>query len=220
MWNRNLAVSVVLALALLVARPMADAAFMGSAAELVPLCGALPAYTPVSTNASDHAPTDSAPYDLRFIDEMIALHAKAIAMANVALQQAQDPDVRRMALRIAESGAGEIQLLRHWRDSWYSGAGQTHLPSPATPENEPIEMNDGSDIAKLCAARDDFDRVFYEIMVSHHRASIAIADRAIVNAEHPEIIAYAESVIETQGIEVAMMTRWLQETNATPAASD
>lgn len=219
-WNRHPTACVLLALTLVVGRPMVDTAFMASAAETVSLCGAPLAATPVSTNASNHMPTDSAPYDLRFIDEMIALHAGAIAMANVALQQAQDSDVRRMALRIAESRTGEIQLLRYWRETWYPGAEQTNLPSQSPDGNESNETNDGSAIAKLCAAGTDFDRLFFESMVSHHGAAIAIADKAIANAEHAEIMAYAESVIEAQGNEVAMMTRWLEDTNSIPAASD
>lgn len=213
--NRYSTMRVLLVLALAMAQPWVDAA----AQPGVP-CEASLATTSAS-NASIHQDsTDSVPYDLRFIDEMMAHHAAAIAMSSLALQQARNSDVLRMALRIAESQAGEIQLLRHWRESWYPGAEATYLPSQATADDRSLEPDGASAIAELCSAGDDFDRLFFEIMVLHHEAAIALAEDATAHAKHAEIIAYAESLIEAQRKEIAMMTHWLDERVATPTASD
>ena len=59
------------------------------------------------------------PFDLFYIDRAIEGHSAAIVVASIGLQRAIDADVRRMALRVAESQAGEIQLLRSWKSAWY-----------------------------------------------------------------------------------------------------
>ncbi len=214
--NRFSTSRVLLVLALATALPLLNLTAHASAGQPGSSCEATVVATPASSGEFNQDSTDSVPYDLHFIDEMIAHHAGAIAMASLALQQAQDSDVLRMALRIAESQAGEIQLLRHWRESWYPGAEPTYLPSQADAGGTSLEPDDTSAIVKLCAAGGDFDRLFFEIMVSHHGASIAIADDATAHAEHAEIIAYAESLIEAQRKEVAMMSRWLDATVAIP----
>src|SRR5215204_4249858 len=55
------------------------------------------------------------PFDLWYIAQAIEGHSTTIAAASVGLQRAMNTDVLRMALSVAESQAGEIQLLKSWR---------------------------------------------------------------------------------------------------------
>ena len=59
------------------------------------------------------------PFDRAFIDAMIPHHESAIEMAKVALEESEDPEIRRIAEDIVSSQEREIQQMRQWREEWY-----------------------------------------------------------------------------------------------------
>lgn len=52
------------------------------------------------------------------------------------------------------------------------------------------------------------DAMFIEEMIPHHDDAIAMAELALIHAEHPEIKQLAESIKETQTAENAQMRKW------------
>ena len=61
------------------------------------------------------------PFDKAFIDEMIPHHESAIAMAEVARQGTQNPEIRRIATNILSAQNKEIEQMQQWRRQWYPG---------------------------------------------------------------------------------------------------
>lgn len=59
------------------------------------------------------------PFDKAFIDAMIPHHESAIAMANVALQESEDPEILRIAGEIVDAQEREITQMQAWRAEWY-----------------------------------------------------------------------------------------------------
>ncbi len=59
------------------------------------------------------------PFDKAFIDEMIPHHESAIAMAEVARQRTQDPEIREIAVGIVSAQNQEIEQMQQWRQQWY-----------------------------------------------------------------------------------------------------
>lgn len=59
------------------------------------------------------------PFDRAFMDAMTPHHESAIAMANVALEESEDPEIRRIAEDIVSAQEREIQQMRQWREEWY-----------------------------------------------------------------------------------------------------
>ena len=53
--------------------------------------------------------------DQAYIDGMIAHHQGAVAMAEAAMRDSRDPEVRRMAQAVIESQTREIAEMRAWR---------------------------------------------------------------------------------------------------------
>ncbi len=60
-----------------------------------------------------------APFDQRFIDMMVPHHQGAIAMAQIAQQRAQRPEIKQMAEEVIRAQDGEIRQMKQWRQSWY-----------------------------------------------------------------------------------------------------
>ena len=59
------------------------------------------------------------PFDLAFIDAMTPHHESAIEMANVALQESENPEIREIAQGIVEAQESEIAQMEQWRAEWY-----------------------------------------------------------------------------------------------------
>lgn len=59
------------------------------------------------------------PFDKAFIDAMIPHHESAIAMANLALEESKNPEVREIAGDIVDAQEREISQLKEWRQQWY-----------------------------------------------------------------------------------------------------
>jgi uncharacterized protein (DUF305 family) len=59
------------------------------------------------------------PFDRAFIDAMTPHHESAIAMAEVALQESENPEIRRIAEDIVSAQEREIEQMRRWRQEWY-----------------------------------------------------------------------------------------------------
>ena len=69
------------------------------------------------TDARDLA--GARPFDRAFIDAMMPHHESATAMAKVALEESEDPRIRRIAEDIVSSQEREISQMKAWRAEWY-----------------------------------------------------------------------------------------------------
>ena len=61
----------------------------------------------------------SRPFDKAFMDAMTPHHESAIAMANVALEESENPEIRGLAEEIVSAQEREILQMREWREEWY-----------------------------------------------------------------------------------------------------
>ena len=59
------------------------------------------------------------PFDRAFIDAMTPHHESAVAMAEVALQESENPEIRRIAEDIVSAQKHEISQMKEWREEWY-----------------------------------------------------------------------------------------------------
>ena len=59
------------------------------------------------------------PFDKAFMDAMTPHHESAIEMAEVALEESENPRIRRIAEDIVSAQKREIQQMRQWREEWY-----------------------------------------------------------------------------------------------------
>lgn len=164
----------------------------------------------LNSDSSANSETTPAPVagDRSIIDTMLRQHAQAMSLANLALQDAADSRVRRMALRIAESHAGEIQLLRTWRSTWYPEAAPPTL-STTGPFASPAPSCTGNafDIAFLTLLKDDV------------RSEISTAQLATTSADRPELRAFAASILPVRTSELRSIQSLLDDLT-TPKSGD
>jgi uncharacterized protein (DUF305 family) len=59
------------------------------------------------------------PFDKGFIDAMIPHHRSAISMAQVALEESENPKIREIARNIVGAQKREIAQMQQWRGEWY-----------------------------------------------------------------------------------------------------
>lgn len=154
-----------------------------------------------------------APYDLRFIDEMVMHHRGAIMSAEMMIADSERPELRDLAQRIQADQQRQIDQMLTWRAKWY--------PDTATPamHMEPetggmMDMMDG----------EVTDRMFLRMMIPHHQLAIDMAEDALINAEHEELKMLAQEIIDGQSAEIEEMEgylrEWYDETSTRDAAAD
>ncbi len=148
---------------------------------------------------------DKAPYDLQFLDTMIAHHQGAIDMAKPAAEKSQNEEFKKFAANIISAQEKEIVQMKTWRDDWYGAK------PPAINMNFVGMMNSmmGMDMKKLTAASGkDFDSLFVQMMIPHHEGAVAMAKDALTKAEHVQIKKLAEGIIKAQEGEIKTMENW------------
>ncbi len=62
---------------------------------------------------------DEKPFDRAFIDNMLPHHRSAIQMANVALEESDNPRIEELAGNIVDGQEREISQMQTWRENWY-----------------------------------------------------------------------------------------------------
>ncbi len=62
---------------------------------------------------------DEDPFDRAFMNNMIPHHESAIAMAEVALDESENPGIRELSEGIIDSQQSEIEQMQGWLDEWY-----------------------------------------------------------------------------------------------------
>ena len=149
------------------------------------------------------------PYDLVFIDAMVAHHQGAIAMAQPADTNAMHPGLKDFARRVVDDQSREVALMTQWRDQWFPGRPKT--PNVMDVPGMAMSMMDISPdhMQRLKGAA--FDRMFVDMMVPHHEGAITMARDALARSQRAEIKGLAQSIIDAQQAEIEMMNRWKAE---------
>ena len=165
----------------------------------------------MSSNGMDHSMMQSssnvasAPYDLQFIDTMVAHHQGAVEMAGPAATRAQHAEIKTLAANIISSQQKEIAEMKALREKWFAGA------APAI-NMEMRGMKDsmkGMDMKALSSmSGNEFDLAFIKQMIPHHEGAILMAKEALQKSTKDEIKSLATAIIKAQEAEIKQMKDW------------
>ncbi len=187
-----------------------------------------PQSSPTSTpTAIPGMPGMMAQADQHFIVMMIPHHEDAVNMADLALSQAQHPELKQLAEAIKTTQTQEIQQMQAWYQEWYgsevpvwsSGMGMGMMQGNGITRSSKRSgmMGRGyrggrsmsTDLNALENAA-DFDREFIEQMVPHHQMAVMMSTMVASSATRPEIRDLTQSIIRSQSAEIEQMQQWYQ----------
>jgi uncharacterized protein (DUF305 family) len=181
-------------------------------------CGgsATPPSAPAPAAPSAPAPagvsTENNEADVRFAQMMISHQRQAVEMAEMAVERAENPEVKALAEQIQAAQDPEIETLTGFLEAWgaegdmpgmggmdHSGMGD--MSGMMTPE-QMNEMQSATGAA--------FDRMFLEMMIVHHEGAVRDAEREVAEGVNPEAKELATQIISAQNAEIAQMRQMLQ----------
>jgi len=141
--------------------------------------------------------------DRRFIDAMVPHHQGAIAMAQVALKNAEHDEIRELSRNIVSTQQSEIEELKSIKKAEF---GNSDVPMEMSPE-QMQGMGMMMDPQSL-ADREPFDEAFIEAMIPHHRSAIEMAKVANRESENPRMKELAGNIVSAQKGEIEQMKSW------------
>ncbi len=147
----------------------------------------------------------SQPFDLQFLDTMIAHHDGAIQMAKAATTKVTNADLKAFADKIVADQQRETIEMKKWREQWYE-----NKPSALNMEMAGMTASmKGMDAGRLNAATGDaYNLEFVNQMIPHHEGAVAMAKEAVAKAEHAELKTLANQIIKQQESEIKTMQDW------------
>ena len=162
--------------------------------------------------ASDLSKVQHTAADVKFMQGMIGHHAQAVEMVELLQTRTEDPDMKKLALRIQVSQEDEMNMMREWlerRGQEVPGEHAHHtgmlMPGMLTPE----------EMSRLTAARGrEFDRLFLEYMIKHHGGALVMVEQLFATpgaGQESDIFAFASDVEADQRMEMERMAAMLKE---------
>jgi uncharacterized protein (DUF305 family) len=144
--------------------------------------------------------------DKAFIDAMVPHHQGAIAMAEVALKNAEHQEIIQLSRNIISSQQAEIEELKSIKQEEF---GTSNVPMEMSQE-QMRGMGMMMDPQQL-ANQIPFDEAFIDAMIPHHQSAIERAQRALENSDNSKIKELAQNIISAQQREIEQMTQWRQQ---------
>jgi uncharacterized protein (DUF305 family) len=158
-------------------------------------------------SSSSAATADFNDADIMFAQMMIPHHEQAVEMSDMILdKEGIDPAVLALASEIKAAQQPEIDQLQSWLDEW--GADSDTGTMEGMDHGGGMMSDD--DMAALDAATGaEASRLFLEQMTMHHEGAIDMAQDEVDNGQNPDAIAMAQTIVDTQTVEIATMQELL-----------
>jgi uncharacterized protein (DUF305 family) len=147
--------------------------------------------------------------DITFATDMISHHRQAVTMADMALSGASTEAVKSLAAKIKAAQSPEIAEMSSWLTSWGAKVPQPGMASGMAGMSMPGMMTD-SEMNQLSTAKGAaFDKLWLQMMISHHNGAISMAKTELADGSSPQAKKLASSISTSQAAEVVTMTKLL-----------
>ncbi len=157
--------------------------------------------------------------DVVFMQGMMMHHAQALEMTDLLATRTQSKDMRTLSKRIELSQKDEIQMMRQWLSSHdreaspateHHGHGDHLMPGMLTAQQM-------SDLASASGV--EFDRLFLESMMAHHRGALVMVDDLLEKpgaAQESTLFGFTSDVVADQSAEIDRMGSMLATLSGDP----
>jgi uncharacterized protein (DUF305 family) len=156
--------------------------------------------------------------DITFAQDMIPHHAQAIAISKMAAQQAGSLQVKDLAARIQAAQQPEIDQMSGWLQAWNAPVPSINSPMGGMGQmdhgagNAMPGMMSGGEMQQLGQATGAaFDRMFLQMMISHHQGAVMMAKVELNGGQDPDARQLAQRIIDAQQREITEMRTLLGE---------
>lgn len=130
-------------------------------------------------------------HDAHYLDSFSAHHRDGIAMARLAEQRAQDPELKKLAAKTVKEQTQEIDQMKKWRDQYF--------PNVQSQEEAREKVN----LTKLEQAQGkEFDAEFARMMIKHHEEGIKLSKDMTGDLKNEKIKSFAERSVTKQNEEI------------------
>jgi uncharacterized protein (DUF305 family) len=160
--------------------------------------------------------------DIRFAQMMIPHHRQAVEMAEIAVDRAENPDVKALAEQIQGAQDPEIETMTGFLEAWGADvpaddgmagmngmAGMDHSGMDGMSEMSGMMTPDQMDQMRNATGA-GFDTMFLEMMIVHHEGAVADAQRELDEGASPQAKERANQIIAAQTAEIDQMRQMLQ----------
>jgi uncharacterized protein (DUF305 family) len=144
--------------------------------------------------------------DEMFIEQMIPHHDDAIAMAELALERSDRPEIRQLAEDMRRSQTAENAQMLDWYREWYDGE-----PDVGTGMGMGMGMMSEATDMRALESAPDFDREFLEQMIPHHEMAVMMTSMVGNGGGRQELRELADSMRSAQSREIELMEGWYSE---------
>ena len=139
--------------------------------------------------------------DVKFAQMMIPHHEQAVEMADLALQNdTASQEVKALAGQIKAAQDPEIQTMKGWLSQW--GAQESTGPMD---HGSGGMMSDQDMSALMGASGPQFDEMWVEMMIEHHRGAITMAQDVLATTTNADVEKLATAVVQGQQKEITTM---------------
>ncbi|MEU0137286.1 DUF305 domain-containing protein [Streptomyces sp. NPDC006296] len=148
--------------------------------------------------AGDDTPNSA---DFRYVRMMIEHHDQALVLTALVPGRAASTSVERLAERISAAQKPEIGAMEGWlKNNGGDAREETHehasMPGMAT-DRQIARLRDSDGKA--------FDRMFLELMITHHQGAVTMATEALADGNNVLVEEMANDVIAQQTVEIDRM---------------
>lgn len=154
--------------------------------------------------------------DVAFATDMIQHHAQALSMVDQTLGRNLDPQVATLAEDIRSAQTPEIETMTEWLEGWGEPVPET-MRDHANAHGGHVEMD--SDMPGMMSEQEmralekapdtEFQDMFLEMMIEHHRGAIEMAQTEQADGQFGPAVRLAEEIERSQQAEVEKMERLL-----------
>jgi uncharacterized protein (DUF305 family) len=144
--------------------------------------------------------SQTARYEIRFLEGMIDHHAMAVMMAEMCLDHAVHPELLALCEDIMATQSQEIAVMQSWLQAWYGMAYEPQLPPG---HHQSMHQR----VTRMTPQ--EFEIWFLRTMIRHHAGAIREAEGCLDRADHPELLSLCQNIIVTQRAEIQQMQAWL-----------
>jgi len=143
--------------------------------------------------------------DVHFMQGMIAHHAQAIFMSNMAEGHGGNAHLLKFAAKIAQSQTAEIRLMQ----DWLHRNGQSAPDTSSWRTMQMPGMLTAAQLKELDASKGtDFDREFLSLMIQHHEGALQMVSDLLATplaGQDVDVSVFANDVQVVQTAEIGTM---------------